>query len=1029
MKPGPGFGLHLGVELVRGIVKSQGELFAGTPKPTPPKQPTLFSNVKGVDFSRMNGEKPGHKYIRRYKGKSGGWEYVYRDAQGKEFAGDEQGKPLPRHRDWQEGDAVHIGDRDAHLVGFADTMAVVRDTKGETFTVPMKEIEHSTERQARLRGKSALPSKWQSVVDEHDDDLAQGEQTGKYELGDNKGEVMFKRKLAAEERDRRAEEGDPEDGESYADQIKREPESQSELPFGRVAEAKPLYHGTSRTLEGKLQVRKNDKAGVGWNSATLGNAVYLTESEPAAKLFSHVSEQNSYLTNPDPEARTEGANNAGLGNVYKVKLKTGAKVLDASDPLPVDKVKAALKEAGLREDTIGSFNDKELTDFERVMDLLRYAHDVKNGPVYLTKKLGYDALRVKEGSWQNWAYFPEHLGLGPDKFKETPTTVAVYNEDAIEGYEPHKMKKEEPPKREEPRWNGKTYEELKAEIDKDPFPDPAKMRALEDLALRDAEGNKLEIGKVRKSKNPSRLRWNAGVVMKQKGAKGAEKSMAAFLLRLFKGAQMALFGDGPQVGDVKMQNGESYKLESRKTWNRPRWIKQETNSNTPEPKKMAEGKRRGKLNIASVPLDHKPEPEVPKSETSHNKETAEKVEKKEPPKDKRAGLPKPPKDEKEYVKSSEYHKKLAVDYFDENGKQVASSRTKKASPTGVKVGDWRIDDKYNGVYGRWIEQVVEFDPSELVPSEDSLERMDDVERYAEWNKEGTEPPPINVNQGEDGKFIITDGHRRWLAAKRSGNKVKAWVSWTHPTGKLDYAGKPILTGLTHELANAPEPEEARKQVKAARPTVPENVQKYIEHEIAADFPRNIMHEIETAYLSRDRGEIPANCYRYVSLYRPTFGWLKASDLDAGEVAAREIDGGRKTVFFTTKPISIDKLTRYELTPEGNRTRGRMVLDYMEARGEQAAELVKYDGDSKPRVAVYHKSAKPEYKCVVGYFDERGPFSDDYGNDPEKMIGEALSSGYRECNPGTLDAMAPDFDAELLAAMMKKSMSSWITRRF
>jgi hypothetical protein len=307
--------------------------------------------------------------------------------------------------------------------------------------------------------------------------------------------------------------------------------------------------------------------------------------------------------------------------------------------------------------------------------------------------------------------------------------------------------------------------------------------------------------------------------------------------------------------------------------------------------------------------------------------------------------------------------------------------------------------------------------------------MDDVERYAEWNKEGTEPPPINVNQGEDGKFIITDGHRRWLAAKRSGNKVKAWVSWTHPTGKLDYAGKPILTGLTHELANAPEPEEARKQVKAARPTVPENVQKYIEHEIAADFPRNIMHEIETAYLSRDRGEIPANCYRYVSLYRPTFGWLKASDLDAGEVAAREIDGGRKTVFFTTKPISIDKLTRYELTPEGNRTRGRMVLDYMEARGEQAAELVKYDGDSKPRVAVYHKSAKPEYKCVVGYFDERGPFSDDYGNDPEKMIGEALSSGYRECNPGTLDAMAPDFDAELLAAMMKKSMSSWITRRF
>jgi len=49
---------------------------------------------------------------------------------------------------------------------------------------------------------------------------------------------------------------------------------------------------------------------------------------------------------------------------------------------------------------------------------------------------------------------------------------------------------------------------------------------------------------------------------------------------------------------------------------------------------------------------------------------------------------------------------------------------------------------------------------------------------------------------------MSDGHRRAAAAKMVGQTIRAWISWTVDTDRLDCEGKPIKTGLTYELAKA-----------------------------------------------------------------------------------------------------------------------------------------------------------------------------------------------------------------------------------
>jgi len=137
----------------------------------------------------------------------------------------------------------------------------------------------------------------------------------------------------------------------------------------------------------------------------------------------------------------------------------------------------------------------------------------------------------------------------------------------------------------------------------------------------------------------------------------------------------------------------------------------------------------------------------------------------------------------------------------------ASSRTTPAQMPSYPVGTWKVDDTFRGMYGSDVEHLQEFDPSDLVTTEQNVEgntegRGDDADRYAEWARSGEhgEPPPIQVVQAEDGSMRVTDGHRRLAAARKNGQKVKAWVSYAAHTGRLDSNGRPMVAGLTHELA-------------------------------------------------------------------------------------------------------------------------------------------------------------------------------------------------------------------------------------
>jgi hypothetical protein len=151
--------------------------------------------------------------------------------------------------------------------------------------------------------------------------------------------------------------------------------------------------------------------------------------------------------------------------------------------------------------------------------------------------------------------------------------------------------------------------------------------------------------------------------------------------------------------------------------------------------------------------------------------------------------------------SSDYDKSYMTNYVDEAGNKTASSRTTPAQDEETPLGTWRRDD-YKGSHGTEVEQLRELDPNDLIPSEDTdAPKKADVARYTEWAKEGKKAPPIHVVETDSGKLKISNGHRRWLAAKAAGTKIRAWVSPAAVIPDMkDSEGKPMKTGLTHELA-------------------------------------------------------------------------------------------------------------------------------------------------------------------------------------------------------------------------------------
>jgi len=147
-------------------------------------------------------------------------------------------------------------------------------------------------------------------------------------------------------------------------------------------------------------------------------------------------------------------------------------------------------------------------------------------------------------------------------------------------------------------------------------------------------------------------------------------------------------------------------------------------------------------------------------------------------------------------------------------KVVASSRTTPQPDINLPIGTWRVDE-YALSRGADIEQLLEFDPRQLVPTESprDMGRGDDIEMYKKWFKEGKKFPPIHVLEREDGSLAVTDGHRRWTAAKELGVPIRAWVSpCVEIPGLKDADGKPMKQGLTRELAIAWKAIDAKKPI-------------------------------------------------------------------------------------------------------------------------------------------------------------------------------------------------------------------------
>lgn len=177
-------------------------------------------------------------------------------------------------------------------------------------------------------------------------------------------------------------------------------------------------------------------------------------------------------------------------------------------------------------------------------------------------------------------------------------------------------------------------------------------------------------------------------------------------------------------------------------------------------------------------------------------------------------------------------------YFSPEGGVIASSRTtpSQTDETKLPLGTWR-KDSISGMYGVSMEQLRQFDPHTLKWGEEDYttgvnyeNRGTDARQYAEWIKQGHEPPPVHVIEMEDGSFKVTDGHRRLAAAKWAGVPIKAWVNPLAGTGKPDSEGKEIKTGATYETNI--------RDALAAGHEVPEHARKHYGEWLEKDATKN-----------------------------------------------------------------------------------------------------------------------------------------------------------------------------------------------
>lgn len=140
-------------------------------------------------------------------------------------------------------------------------------------------------------------------------------------------------------------------------------------------------------------------------------------------------------------------------------------------------------------------------------------------------------------------------------------------------------------------------------------------------------------------------------------------------------------------------------------------------------------------------------------------------------------------------------------YF-ENGIYARSSRNYPLTYPALPVGIWRVDCLWLSS-GRMADQLraLKVDDLKISESSDDCGKPADIERYAQWLHEGLVPPPICVIERDNGDLAISDGHRRWQAARRAGiQSLRAWVSPRGLRGHHPETKQPVYVALTYEIA-------------------------------------------------------------------------------------------------------------------------------------------------------------------------------------------------------------------------------------
>lgn len=181
--------------------------------PSAPKLPKIPKpTTSGVNWNKSQGqEKPGHKYLRREKGKSGKWEYIYEEPTGRQYATDEKGAELPKHRDWEQGtEVIHNGEK-VTVHEMSDNIVALKKKNGDIFTTDVKNVDtfHASQKNLRNAVKptkglnvSKPTPKWDELISKLTADLEQGNKYGKYEFADDKAELERKIKYAEDERNK-----------------------------------------------------------------------------------------------------------------------------------------------------------------------------------------------------------------------------------------------------------------------------------------------------------------------------------------------------------------------------------------------------------------------------------------------------------------------------------------------------------------------------------------------------------------------------------------------------------------------------------------------------------------------------------------------------------------------------------------------------------------------------------------------------------------------------------------------------------